>query len=67
MKTAKTTNRRKFLLAAGLGGAGAAAALVTANSKTQGAQAEAPAAQADQASGYRVTDHIEKYYKTTKV
>jgi hypothetical protein len=65
MKTAKTTNRRKFLLAAGLGGAGAAAALVTATSRTQGAPGEAPAV--DQASGYRVTDHIEKYYKTTKV
>jgi hypothetical protein len=65
MKSAKTTNRRKFLLAAGLGGAGAAAALVAATPKTQGGQGEAPAV--DQPSGYRVTDHIEKYYKTTKV
>jgi hypothetical protein len=65
MKTAKTLQRRKFLLAAGLGGAGAAAALVTAPSKTQAAQSEVPAA--DSASGYRSTEHIEKYYKTTKV
>jgi len=65
MKTARMTNRRKFLLAAGLGGAGAAAALVTATTKTQGNQGEAPAV--DKASGYRVTEHIEKYYKTTKV
>ncbi len=64
MKTAKTTNRRNFLLAAGLGGAGAAAALVTGTSKTP-ATGEAPAA--DKASGYRSTEHIEKYYKTTKV
>jgi len=64
MKTAKTTNRRDFLLAAGLGGAGAAA-LVTTASKTKVAQGEAPAA--GKASGYRSTEHIEKYYKTTKV
>ena len=64
MKTAKTTNRRKFLLAAGLGGAGAAAAVVTATTRAKPA-GEAPAL--DQASGYRVTEHIEKYYKTTKV
>ncbi|HUQ29251.1 MAG TPA: twin-arginine translocation signal domain-containing protein [Usitatibacter sp.] len=64
MKTAKTTNRRKFLLAAGLGGAGAAAALVT-TSKTQPTREEVPAV--DKVSGYRLTQHIEKYYKTTKV
>ena len=65
MKTAKTTNRRKFLMAAGLGGAGAAAALVTAKSKTEAAPGAAPAV--DKASGYRLTEHIEKYYKTTEV
>ena len=65
MKTAKTTNRRKFLLAAGLGGAGAAAAIVGSTSRTQAGKGEAPAL--EQVSGYRVTEHIEKYYKTTKV
>jgi hypothetical protein len=65
MKTAKTTHRRNFLLAAGLGGAAGAAALVTANSKTKATKGEAPAV--DKASGYRSTEHIEKYYKTTKV
>ena len=65
MKTAKTIQRRKFLLAAGLGGAGAAAALAAATSKTPAAKGEAPAV--DKASGYRLTAHIEKYYKTTKV
>jgi hypothetical protein len=65
MKTAKTIHRRNFLLAAGLGGAGAAAALVTAASKTKAASGEVPAV--DKASGYRSTEHIEKYYKTTKV
>ena len=65
MKTAKSTNRRNFLIAAGLGGAGAAAAVVTAAQKAKPASGEA--ATVDKASGYRVTAHIEKYYKTTKV
>ena len=65
MKTAKTTNRRKFLLAAGLGGAGAAAAVVTATSRAPAQPGAEPAV--DKVNGYRVTDHIEKYYKTTKV
>ena len=64
MKRAKTTNRRNFLLAAGLG-AGAAAAVVTATSKPKAAPGSDPAV--DKASGYRLTEHIEKYYKTTKV
>jgi hypothetical protein len=65
MKTANTTNRRKFLLAAGLGGAGAAAAVVTAASKTKAVPGAAPAT--GESSGYRVSEHILKYYKTTEV
>jgi hypothetical protein len=65
MKTANTTNRRKFLLAAGLG-AGAAAAVVTAASKTK-ATVPGAAPATDEASGYRVSAHILKYYKTTEV
>jgi hypothetical protein len=65
MKTAKTTNRRKFLAAASLGGVGAAAAVVTARSAKKAVPGAAPAA--DPATGYRLTEHIEKYYKTTKV
>ena len=64
MKTAKPTNRRNFLLAAGLGGAGVAAAVAT-GTKTTGRQKIAAAE--DQPSGYRETEHILKYYKTTKV
>ena len=66
MKTAKTTNRRNFLLAAGLGGAGAAAAVITAASKTKAAMPGAAPA-TDGASGYRVSEHVQKYYKTTEV
>jgi nitrous oxide reductase len=64
MKTTKT-NRRKFLMAAGLGSAGAVAAVVAGKGVT-----DAPVktvAAAGEPSGYRVTEHIQKYYKTTEV
>ena len=64
MKTIKPTNRRNFLLAAGLGGAGVAAAVATAG-KSKG-RAKIAAAEA-QASGYRASEHVLKYYETTKV
>ena len=65
MKTTKPTNRRNFLMAAGLGGVGAAAAVV-------GAGRKAPArtdlkAEAAKPSGYHASEHILKYYKTTEV
>lgn len=60
----KTTNRRNFLLAAGLGGAGVAAAVVTQGRKP-GAGAEV--APASGPSGYHASEHILKYYKTTEV
>jgi hypothetical protein len=61
----KPNSRRKFLLAASLGGAGAAAAVVVG--KKVGDEA-APAAQAlGERRGYHVSEHILKYYKTTQV
>jgi hypothetical protein len=65
MKTTKT-NRRKFLMAAGLGGAGAVAAVVAGKQAVQAPEKAAEAA-AGSGSGYRVTEHIQKYYKTTEV
>ena len=65
MKTMKPTNRRNFLLAAGLGSAGAAAMVVAGNKKVASA-GKIAAAQA-QPSGYHASEHIQKYYKTTKV
>ena len=64
MKTTRTNNRRNFLLAAGLGGAGVVAA-VGAGIKAKDSSKDLPAV--DKATGYRATAHIEKYYKTTKV
>ena len=65
MKTAKTTDRRKFLLAAGLGGAGVAAAVVGVAPKAKKSAEAAP--QAAGGDGYRASEHILKYYKTTEV
>ena len=62
----KPTNRRKFLLAAGIGSAGAVAAVATQGVKAP--EAAAPqGAQAAQGDGYRLTEHIQKYYRTTEV
>jgi hypothetical protein len=66
MKTTRSNTRRNFLLAAGLGGAGAVAAVATARKKASPAGAQQASA-ADSAQGYRVTEHIAKYYKTTEV
>jgi hypothetical protein len=63
MKTMKPSTRRNFLLAAGLGTAGVAA-VVTAGKKPDRTKADLAAAQP---SGYHVSEHIQKYYKTTKV
>ena len=67
MKTTRTlSQRRKFLLGAGLGTAGVAAALV-ARPGAAPKQATAAEAAADGPDGYRATEHILKYYNTTKV
>ena len=63
MKTTRPNTRRKFLLAAGLGSAGAVAAVATKGVKTPAAPAAAPA----QGDGYRLSEHIQKYYETAKV
>jgi len=60
------TRRRGFLLALGLGGAGAAA---LAARKLSGVAPNATATPDDDASkgaGYQATDHVKRYYETTK-
>jgi len=64
MKSAKPAGRRNFLLAAGLGGAGAVAAVATLK---KGGSRGTTVAEAGESSGYRASEHILKYYKTTKV
>ena len=55
--------RRGFLLALGAGGAGAAA--LAARSLT-GVAPQSKSAAPDESQGYRVTDHIKRYYQTAK-
>ena len=61
---AKSTSRRNFLLAAGLGSAGAVAAVATM--RKPGVAGAKPLA-AEKADGYRASAHVLKYYKTTEV
>ena len=65
MKTTRPANRRNFLLAAGLGTAGVAAAVVATGKKA--IVVGEPAAAAGQPTAYHASEHIRKYYKTTKV
>jgi hypothetical protein len=65
MKTTKPANRRNFLLAAGLGTAGVAAAIVATGKKP--IVAADPESAAGQATVYQASEHIKKYYETTKV
>jgi len=57
-------SRRNFLLAAGAGSVAATAAVVSAKG-TQGQLKKAEAVSGSK--GYHVTEHIRKYYNTTKV
>ena len=63
MKT-KSTSRRNFLIAAGAGSAGAVAAVATLRKPGAGTKAAENAPTGD---GYRVSEHILKYYKITEV
>jgi Rieske Fe-S protein len=58
------TSRRTFLAALGAGGA--AAATVALNTKNADTTRSAQPA-AGEANGYRLTEHIRNYYRTTKV
>ena len=62
-------SRRNFLLAAGVGGTGAVVAVVagTAGTVGAGAQPVAEAVPQPDVKGYHVSEHINKYYKTTLV
>ncbi|HMJ49234.1 MAG TPA: twin-arginine translocation signal domain-containing protein [Burkholderiales bacterium] len=58
-------SRRNFLLAVGVGSAGAAAVMVAKSLPQAGSKAEA----GDDAkgAGYHVSEHIRNYYRTTEV
>jgi len=58
--------RRKFLLSAGIGGAGAVAA-VAGGTLLSPAPAEEPAASPRAGSGYQATAHVWNYYRTARI
>ena len=61
--TEKTTNRRDFLRIATTGGAAAGAAAIAGGA----AHANEPQDEKDYVSkGYRETEHVKKYYETTR-
>lgn len=66
MTQAKTKlNRRNFLLAAGAGGVATAAAIVAGNPGKRKPVAVSQDKRSGQ--GYHVSEHINNYYRTTKV
>lgn len=56
-------SRRNFLLVAGAGGVATAAAIAGKSPQAQPKKAEAVSG----SKGYHLTEHIRKYYSTTKV
>lgn len=58
--------RRNFLLTMGLGGAGAAAAVVAGKALMPETPASA-AGQTARGQGYQLTEHVRNYYRTTRV
>lgn len=63
-----TRSRRKFLAVLGIGSAAAATAAAAAvRAQASAPRAAAGVADARSAGGYRVTEHVLKYYRTTRV
>jgi hypothetical protein len=56
-------SRRNFLLTLGAGGAASAAAIVAGRPAAQ----RSPAREKRSTQGYRVTEHVNNYYRTAKV
>jgi hypothetical protein len=64
MKAKLSTGRRKFLATVGAGSAAAAA--VALSGKAPDSVPAAPSS-ARQGKGYQVSEHVKKYYDTTKI
>jgi hypothetical protein len=60
--------RRRFLANLGLGGAGAAAAALAIQAPAALERAgQHPAQEKPESRGYKVTEHVRKYYRTARV
>lgn len=64
-KSAVSSSRRGFLISVGTGSVAAAAAAVSA--VTSDTRSEADNKNRPNKSGYRVSEHINKYYRTARV
>lgn len=62
-----TITRRNFLLAIGAGGAATAAAVATVATRAAGHAATQSMPPHRDADGYRVSEHVSNYYRTTRV
>ncbi len=67
MSNQSNTSRRKFLFALGAGSAGAAAVVVSVSQSLPQVKKEEATQAAQSASGYKVTEHVKQYYKTTRI
>jgi hypothetical protein len=65
MTTKPSPTRRKFLTALGVGGAAAAAAVITQQTGQPGQRPDKTAV--PQGKGYQLTEHVRNYYRTAKV
>jgi hypothetical protein len=64
----QTVGRRTMLAGVGTVGALTAAAALLPAAQQQAASAAAPGKpEADSAAGYRLTEHVKRYYQTTRV
>ncbi|HTJ95914.1 MAG TPA: hypothetical protein VL381_00460 [Rhodocyclaceae bacterium] len=64
---APDNKRRNFLIGAGVGSVGAAAALVSGGAIKPAVEAPSTLEAEDKSKGYRETEHIRRYYSTTRL
>jgi len=68
MKMEQASNkRRNFIAAFGLGAVGVVSAVLMGKCPVVAAKAEATAAEPAAVKGYHVSEHVKRYYRTTRV
>lgn len=68
MDKATNLKRRGFLISLGLGGAGAAAGVIGGAALMEKQSAPGGERESDkQTKGYRLTEHVKNYYRTTRI
>ena len=64
-KPSRVESRRKFLITLGLGSAGVAAAAIGKGAAE--ALPGAAAGQAQHSKGYQLSEHVKRYYRSTRI